>query len=157
MKNDMQWLDSFLDESIPLWRNDPVLFMKEVILFEPDDWQVKVAYDVRDYQRVSVRSGQGVGKTGVESALLLWFLSCFPYARIVATAPTKQQLHDVLWSEVDKWMNKSPILPLLLKWTKTYVYVKGYEKRWFAVAKTATKPESIQGFHENKIMHVDGF
>lgn len=148
------WFNEFLDESIPLWRADPVLFMREVLLFEPDDWQIDVAYDLRDYPRVSVKSGQGVGKTGEEAALLLWFLVCFPYPRIVATAPTKQQLHDVLWSEVDKWMNNSPLLPMLLKWTKTYVYMIGYEKRWFAVARTATKPENMQGFHEDNMLFI---
>lgn len=153
MEND-NWITEFLEESIPLWRNDPVMFMREVLLFEPDDWQIDVAYDLRDYPRVSVKSGQGVGKTGVEAALLLWFLVCFPYPRIVATAPTKQQLHDVLWSEVDKWMNNSPLLPMLLKWTKTYVYMIGYEKRWFAVARTATKPENMQGFHEDNMLFI---
>lgn len=149
-----EWLDGFLEESIPLWRSDPVVFMREVLLFEPDDWQIDVARDLRDYPRVSVKSGQGVGKTGLEAALLLWFLVCFPYPRIVATAPTKQQLHDVLWSEVDKWMNNSPLLPMLLKWTKTYVYMIGYEKRWFAVARTATKPENMQGFHEDNMLFI---
>lgn len=154
MSNNMDWLDEFLDESIPLWKNDPVMFMREVLLFEPDDWQIDVAYDLRDYPRVSVKSGQGVGKTGVEAALLLWFLVCFPFPRIVATAPTKQQLHDVLWAEVDKWMSNSPLLSMLLKWTKTYVYMIGYEKRWFAVARTATKPENMQGFHEDNMLFI---
>lgn len=154
MSSDMDWLDGFLDESIPLWKNDPVMFMREVLLFEPDDWQIGVAYDLRDYPRVSVKSGQGVGKTATEAALLLWFLTCFPFPRIVATAPTKQQLHDVLWAEVDKWMSNSPLLSMLLKWTKTYVYMIGYEKRWFAVARTATKPENMQGFHEDNMLFI---
>lgn len=153
-KDDMQWLHSFLDESIPLWRSDPVIFMKEVLLFEPDDWQIKVAHDISRCQRVAVKSGQGVGKTGEEAAIALWFLSCFPFARVVATAPTRQQLNDVLWSELDKWMNRSPLLPMILKWTKTYVYVRGYEKRWFAVARTATKPENMQGFHEDNMLFI---
>ena len=49
--NNENWLAEFLDESIPLWTNDPVLFMREVLLFEPDNWQKDVAYDLRDYPR----------------------------------------------------------------------------------------------------------
>ena len=40
------WLGEFLDESIPLWKADPVLFMREVLSFEPDDWQIEVARDL---------------------------------------------------------------------------------------------------------------
>ncbi len=154
MKSEINLFSDFINNSIPMWKNDPVLFMREVLLFEPDDWQINVAYDVRDYPRVAVKSGQGVGKTGEEAALLLWFLCCFPYARVVATAPTRRQLNDVLWSEIDKWMNKSPILKMVLRWTKTYVYMQGNEKRWFATARTATKPENMQGFHEDNMLFI---
>lgn len=154
MSNDMVWLNAFLDESIPQWKASPIQFCREVLMFEPDDWQKSTLNDLRDNPKVAVKSGQGVGKTGVEACALLWFLTCYPDARVVATAPTKQQLNDVLWSEVSKWMNKSPLLPMLLKWTKTYIYVIGYEKRWFAVARTATKPENMQGFHEDNMLFI---
>ncbi len=153
MDNNRLWISKLHDRR-KIWRNDPILFMHEVLNFNPDDWQKQVAIDLRDNPRVSVKSGQGVGKTGVEAALLLWFLTCFDYPRIVATAPTKQQLHDVLWAEIDKWMNNSPLLPALLRWTKTYVYMVGYEKRSFAVARTATKPENMQGFHADDMLFI---
>lgn len=139
-----------------LYRKDPVLFASEVIKYTPDLWQADTLRDLADptCRRVSVRSGQGVGKTATEAVALLWFLSCFPYARVVATAPTRQQLNDVLWSEVAKWQSQSPLLSGLLKWTKTYVYVVGMEKRWFAVARTATKPENMQGFHEENMLFI---
>ena len=60
----------------------------------------------------------------------------------------------MLWSEVSKWMSKSPLLSKILKWTKTYIYLKNYEKRWFAVARTATKPENMQGFHEDNMLFI---
>lgn len=150
----MDWLQDLLDDRLPVWRRDPVIFFREVLNFEPDDWQEAVAHDVQEKNRVAVKSGQGVGKTAFEAAVFLWFLSCFYNARIVCSAPTKQQLHDVLWSEVAKWMNESPLLKMLLKWTKTYVYVKGYEKRWFGVARTATKPENMAGFHEDNMLFI---
>ena len=143
-----------LARRIRAYRKDPVRFSREVLNFEPDEWQCAVLMDLAGYPRVSVRSGQGVGKTGVEGVAALWFLSCFPYARVVATAPTRQQLNDVLWAEIAKWLNRSPILPDVLTWTKTRVYVNGQDQRWFAVARTATKAENMQGFHEENMLFI---
>lgn len=35
-----------------------------------------------------------------------------------------------------------------------YLYMVGNEKRWFAVARTATKPENMQGFHEDNMLFI---
>ncbi|MDE7193785.1 MAG: terminase B [Oscillospiraceae bacterium] len=144
----------FFQQRMPLYRNNPPLFFREVTGFRSDDWQRSAALDLAGSPKVSVKSGHGVGKTAFEANAILWFLSCFSFARVVATAPTMQQLNDVLWAEVEKWRSRSPLLCQLLTWTKTYVYVNGYEKRWFAVAKTASKPENMQGFHEDNMLIV---
>ena len=141
-------------DRVPKYQKSAALFAREILKFTPDPWQENVLDDISTHANVTVRSGQGVGKTGCEAVIALWFLCCFPYARVVATAPTKQQLHDVLWSEIEKWRGKSPLLTEILVWTKTYVYVKGHEKRWFAVARTATKPENMQGFHEDNMIFI---
>lgn len=153
-KNKSTSRKEFFKKRIPEYRKDIALFAKEVLKFTPDDWQKAVFKDVVEHNRITVKSGQGVGKTSTEAVILLWFICCFPFPRIVATAPTRQQLHDVLWSEVAKWQSKSPLLTNILKWTKTYIYMVGYEKRWFAVARTATKPENMQGFHEDNMLFI---
>lgn len=141
-------------QKLPLYRENPVLFADEILYFTPDKWQEDVLMDIASSPKVSVRSGHGVGKTALESIALLWFLCCFPFPKIIATAPTRQQLNDILWSEVAKWQSKSPVLSDLLRWTKTYIFMKGYEKRWFAVAKTAGKPEGMHGFHEDNLLFI---
>ena len=153
-KNKYHRLIKAFKKKIPEYRKSPELFAQEVCKFECDQWQKEVFTDIAKFPKVSVRSGQGVGKTGCEAVLCLWFLSCFPYSRVVATAPTKQQLNDVLWAEVSKWQSKSPLLKAVLKWTKTKVSVEGYEERWFATARTATKPENMQGFHEDNMLFI---
>jgi len=147
-------LKDVLKIKIPKYKESPVLFCREILRLEPDEWQIKAFEDLANYPKVSIRSGQGVGKTGFEACALLWFLCCFPQARVVATAPTRQQLHDVLWAEVAKWQSKSPILKHILKWTKTRVTMSKHEERWFAVARTATKPENMQGFHEDNMLFI---
>lgn len=144
----------FLKQRIRMYRQNPLLFFREVTHFQPDPWQEEAARIIAKDRRLAVRSGQGVGKTAFEANMVLWFLVCFPYPRVVCTAPTRQQLNDVLWAEIAKWMERSPIIGLILHWTKTRVYMKGYEKRWFAVARTATKPENMQGFHEDNMLFI---
>ena len=109
--------------------------------------------DVAAYPKVAVKSGQGVGKTALEAGLIIWFLVCRPYSKVIATAPTMQQLYNVLWAEIAKWLDSSQVKNLLT-WTKTKVYMTGDAERWFAMAKTATKPENMQGFHEDHMLIV---
>jgi len=142
-----------LADAIDVYYDDPVAFFEDILDLQPDEWQVKVLNDLATKSKVSVRSGQGVGKTALEAGAIIWFLTCRPYAKVVATAPTMQQLYDVLWAEVAKWLNRS-LIKSLLKWTKTKIYMIGDEERWFATAKTATKPENMQGFHEDHMLFI---
>ena len=147
-------LRDFFNRRVPLYQKDPVLYAREVLLFEPDEWQESVLRDLAESPWVTVRSGQGVGKTGVEAVALLWFLTCFRFPPGGCDRPHPPAAPRRLWSEVEKWRSNSPLLRELLKWTKTYVYMKGYEKRWFAVARTASKPENMQGFHEDNMLFI---
>ena len=135
------------------YAKDPVLFLLEVLDMDPDEWQSATAKDVQDHAKVAVKSGQGVGKTALEAGLCIWFLCCRPYAKVICTAPTMQQLYDVLWAEIAKWLQSSKVKDLLT-WTKTKVYMNGDSERWFATAKTATKPENMQGFHEDHMLII---
>lgn len=137
-------------------RHDPEFFARRVCHFTPDVWQTEAFKALAENPKVAIKSGQGVGKTAFEAVVFLWFLTCYKNARVVATAPTRQQLNDVLWSEIAKWQNESRMLRKILKWTKTYVYFMTDEngKRWFGVARTATKPENMQGFHEDNMLFI---
>lgn len=144
---------STIEALLELYVDDPVAFVQDILEAEPDVWQQNVLRDLASSPRVSVRSGQGVGKTALEAWVTIWFLSCRPFPKVICTAPTKQQLNDVLWAEIAKWLNGSKI-KRLLKWTKTKVYMIGYEDRWFATTRTATKPENMQGFHEDYMLFI---
>ena len=145
-----------ISKRIPVWKQDPVLYVKEVLSAEPDEWQSNVLMDLasNNIRMISVKSGQGVGKTAVESWAICWFLTMYPNCKVIATAPTARQLKDVLWAEVAKWIEKSPLLKVLLKPRKTYIFFVGHEDRWFATARTATKPENLQGFHEDNMLFI---
>lgn len=134
------------------WYN-PVWFAEDMLNFHADKWQSDVLMALGENPKISVRSGQGVGKTGLESIAVTWYLCTRPFPKVIATAPTRQQLYDVLWAEISKWLSGS-MVDRLLQWTKTKVYMKGYEERWWATARTAVKPENMQGFHEDFMLFV---
>lgn len=143
-------------ERVSVWRKDIAAFAWDNFKFIPDEWQKDAFHLIEkaETKRISIKSGQGVGKTAFSAIVFLWFLVCFPNSRVVATAPTRQQLNDVLWAELEKWRQKSEMLKHLLKWTKTYLYVNGREKRWFGVARASSKPENMQGFHEDNMLFI---
>ena len=41
-----------------------------------------------------------------------------------------------------------------LIWTKEKVYMRGYPEEWFAVARTASKPDALQGFHADDVLYI---
>lgn len=145
-----------IKNKITEWRTNIELFASDNFNFIADDWQLEAfrRIEKKEIKRLSIKSGQGVGKTAFSAIVFLWFLTCYPNSRVVATAPTRQQLNDVLWAELEKWRQLSPFLKRLLEWTKTYISVVGREKRWFGVARASSKPENMQGFHEDNMLFI---
>lgn len=136
-----------------IWKNNPVLFFQQAMSFEPDEWQIEVANALVENGRVAVKSGQGVGKTGLTANTIFWFLTCFYKSKVVCTAPTQQQLKDVLWSELAKWHNKS-LIKNFYKLLATRLEIVNDGSEWFATMRTATKPENMQGFHADNLLFV---
>lgn len=60
-----------------------MLFAQEVLLFEPDDWQKHALMDLAESPKVAIKSGQGVGKTGMEAVALLWFYAAIPIQELL--------------------------------------------------------------------------
>lgn len=134
--------------------DDPVPFVRNVLDVSPDDWQVDALRGLGSNARVAIRSGHGVGKTALEAWAVCWFLFTRPYPKIPCTAPTQQQLFDILWPEISKWLKRSPLLNDLFEWQKTKIANKCFPERWFATARTASKSENMAGFHEEHLLFI---
>lgn len=108
-------------------------------------------------KRISVRSGHGIGKSATLAMLILWYLFCYKDAQVPCTAPTSDQIHDILWKEVAKWLNLMP-QPVREKyeWTNGYIRITESPETWFARAKTARKenPEALAGVHGDFVMYI---
>lgn len=140
-------------DRIIAWRADPALYVREVFGAEPEPWQEKGCEDLVTHDKISVRSGHGVGKSTWLAWLIFWFLTTHPRAKVPVTAPTAHQLEDVLWAELRKWLDR---MPKALKSQFTLKQDRLEVGNSFAVARTARKenPEALQGFHADNLMFV---
>lgn len=141
-------------QAIRYYANHPVEYVRDIIMANPDPVQGEILNSLVTNQMTSVRSGHGIGKSAVEAWAVLWFLTTRPYPKIPCTAPTQHQLFDILWAEVSKWMRNNHALENDLVWTKEKLYMKGHSEEWFAVARTASKPDALQGFHAENILYI---
>lgn len=141
-------------EAIRFYAGHPVEFVEDVIRAVPDEKQAGILRSVAANKMTSVRSGHGVGKSAVEAWAVIWFLATRPFPKIPCTAPTQHQLFDILWAEVSKWLRNNRALGSELIWTKEKVYMRGCPEEWFAVARTASKPDALQGFHAEDLLFI---
>ncbi|MCI8486050.1 MAG: terminase [Clostridia bacterium] len=139
-------------EAILYYKDRPVEFVKDIIGATPDDIQGDILTSVSENQLTSVRSGHGIGKSALQSWLIYWFMCTRPFPKIPCTAPTKHQLHDILWAEVAKWRTKA--IQSEIEWTQEKLYMKSNPENWFAVPRTATQPDALQGFHADHLLYI---
>lgn len=132
----------------------PVEFVRDIIKAEPDRQQAEILRSLAANSMTSVRSGHGVGKSAVEAWAVIWFLLTRPFPKVPCTAPTQHQLFDILWAEISKWIRNNPVIGSELIWTKEKVYMRGHPEEWFAVARTASKPDALQGFHSGHLLFI---
>lgn len=149
-----------------MWDYRPI----KLSMFEPFDpekhitWQQVEVIRAINYamkwvkpRDISIRSGRGIGKTAISAIIILWFLFAYPMCKIPCTAPTQNQMYDVLWAEIALWLNKMPkVIKDMYEWSKDHIRMKESPENWFARARTATKesPEALSGIHAPFIAQI---
>lgn len=146
------------DEFLSRYRNDPVGFVKNLFGATPDPWQEIVLRAVaRGETRISIRSGNGVGKTTLLAWLQIWFILTRYPCKIVCTAPTAPQLFDALFVEVQSWISRLPeAVRYLLVVTADRVELRADGASAFITARTSRPetPEALQGVHAAYVLLI---
>lgn len=140
-------------EVILYYADNIIDYIKEVIGATPDDIQGEILLSVQNNMKTAVRSGHGIGKSAMQAWVIKWFMYSRPFPKIPCTAPTQHQLKDILWAEVSKW-NRQAADQHLFQWTAETFKHKAHPEEWFAVARTASTPDALQGFHADHILYV---
>lgn len=148
-------------QRIKRWREDPVLFVREVFKVEPDAWQLDVLRAFYTNQRLAMKACKGPGKTAVLAWLAWNFLATRPHPKVIATSITGDNLADGLWSEMAKWRNASPFLKQAFTWMKTSIVANDHPETWFMVARswpkggdTNQQADTLSGKHADFMLFI---
>jgi hypothetical protein len=137
------------------WQQAPELYMNEVLNFYPwtcpdADDQLDIVHAVRDFPRVTVRSGNGVGKTAIAARIALWFLTCHYPSIVITTAPTTRQVEKLLWGEIRR-AYKTANIEIGGDVLTTEIRL---DDNWYALGFSTDEPERFQGFHSAHILII---
>jgi len=116
---------------------------------------VEQAIQGKKPKRISVVSGHGIGKDALLAWLIHWFLFTRENAQIGCTAPTSDQMYDVLWKELSVWHGRLPKgIKEKFEWSTTHFKITERPEIWWARARTARKeaPEAFAGLHGEHVM-----
>ncbi len=77
-------------------KSDPVWWMEHILGIELYEKTGEIAEAVRDFDKVTVKSGHGLGKTWIDAAIALWWVFVEDGMAIV-TGPSAEQVKSVFW------------------------------------------------------------
>ena len=150
-----------LSRKIRQWRDDPVRFVKEVFRVQPDPWQERFLMNFQQNERLALKACKGPGKTCVLAWAAWNFLVTRPNPKIAATSITKDNLEDGMWTEMAKWMGKSPFLEENFDWKKTRITYKHQPETWYMSARTWSKTgdsrqqaDTLAGLHADYLLFI---
>lgn len=159
LRNLVEWKELCLR-----YRYDITRFAIEALGMSPT-WQQDILFRsiAEPGSRTTVASGHGTGKTASSGVVALWHLLFFEDSVMMFTAPQINQLRKLVWKEITLSLTKLAAGPL--SWLAEYVvvlaemvYIKGNDKTWHVLAKTAPKhqPTNIAGQHgDNYMLWID--
>lgn len=138
--------------------NSRIYFAEVVLGVDLDDWQYDVLLDLDNgATRISIRSGNGAGKTCLLSIIILHFILFRNDVKVPVTAPSSGQLKDGLIPETRKWMRKLPdFLRAKIDHTQDRIYRVDSPEQDFVSFRTARRetPEALQGIHATFVLCV---
>ena len=142
------------------WKSSPLQFVNDCISATPTTQQIELLQGIGKEKRVTVRSGHGCGKDSSASWIAMWFLVTRPYAKVVVTAPTNRQLHDIFLSEISKWLRQSVVAEEFIIRKDSILHKEASKEWWLRLISPsirATKEEqaeTLAGLHGDHLLII---
>jgi hypothetical protein len=148
-------------QAIIAWRDDPVLFVRQVFGAVPDEWQADALRAVARDPRVGMSACKGPGKSCLLAWVIWWWEDTRHDAQCICTSITGPNLRDNLWKELSFWHSKAPHLQRVFEVKGERILHRERPKTWWVSARTwaqgadpSQQANSLAGFHGKAVMVV---
>jgi phage terminase large subunit len=127
-------------------QTEPNVFATQILGCKPWPMQSYILDAISKNKEVAVASCHAAGKSWLSARATLWFLYTRKHSRVVTTAPTFDQVRDILWQEIRQAHNES----------KKALGGKMLDTRldlgpnWFATGRSTDDANRFQGAHSAK-------
>ena len=129
---------------------DPILFVEHV--FGDDLWsaQKEILRSVARNARTAVKACHASGKTMLAALAVLWWIARYEDGTAITTAPTWEQVRDLLWGEIHKALRRSRIREIgTVNQTEIRIGPDHY-----AIGLATNRGVRFQGFHGEHVLIV---
>ncbi len=123
---------------------------------EVQDYFVPIyeAVDNPAIQRIAVKACHAVGKTFNFARIIEALMSRYNHIKVISTAPTFRQVHDLLWKEIHSAHESKPstyrrgTLNQVEWWVNSETFARGFSPQKKAKSETGQGTDSVfQGYH----------
>jgi phage terminase large subunit len=109
-----------------------------------------IAESVQNNQRTSVRACHGISKTLTAAALSVTFLNLYFPSVVITTAPTGNQVKNLLWKEIGEiYARNGSFLN-----GKADMQQIRIEPDWYMLGFSTDRPDRMEGFHSPNIFWI---
>ncbi len=128
---------------------DPVLFTERVLRTKLWAAQRRILEALARFHRVSVKACHASGKTFVAACAALWFITRYSDGVVITTAPTGDQVRELLWAEIHAAIDRSILTFPTANLADLHLGPKNY-----AVGRSTDKGVRFQGFHGRRMLII---
>ncbi len=133
------------------YRKDWVFFVEHALGHKTWSKQREIIRAIQDNNKVAVKACHGSSKTFTAAEAAVTFLNIYPKSKVITTAPTYKQVHDLLWTEVRSIYLKSRI-QLIGNCNQDRINTDNPDH--FALGFSTDKQEKAEGYHAQDIMFI---
>jgi phage terminase large subunit len=147
--------DTDFDELHEHYLEQPHEFIADVLGATPWHKQVEIVQDIFHYSRVAVKTCNSVGKSYIAARIAVTYLMLYPDSIVVTTAPTWNQVKNVLWREIRSSIKKAEqITGIQLTQGQASQVELNIDTKWYAIGVSTSTPDNMMGYHADNLLVI---